>query len=45
LSEVGYTGPIHVELPRQAHDAVNVATRSYRFLADQTGGIQRRPTP
>jgi len=36
LGDVGYTGPLHVELPRQAHDAVNVATQSFRFLADQT---------
>jgi len=42
LGEVGYTGPIHVELPRQAHDAVDVATRSYQFLADQTARVQRR---
>lgn len=41
LNDVGYAGPIHVELPRQAHDAVYVATRSYQFLADQTARVRR----
>lgn len=32
LREVHYAGPVHVELPRHSHDAVNVARRSFEFL-------------
>jgi len=33
LSVVGYRGPVHVELSRHSHDAVNVAQRAYEFLS------------
>jgi L-ribulose-5-phosphate 3-epimerase len=32
LREVRYQGPVHVELSRHSHDAVNVAGQSYEFL-------------
>ena len=39
FSEIGYQGPVHVELPRHSHQAVEAAMRSYRFLQPliQTG--------
>lgn len=30
--EIGYRGGLHVELPRQSHDGVNVARKSHDFL-------------
>jgi len=33
LREIDYGGPVHVELPRQAHDAVRTARRAYAFLS------------
>ncbi len=32
LGEIGYRGPVHVELPRHSRNAVEVAGRSYEFL-------------
>lgn len=32
LKEADYAGPVHVELSRHGHDAVNIARRSYEFL-------------
>ncbi len=32
LREVNYRGPVHVELPRHSHNAVEVAKRAYDFL-------------
>lgn len=32
LREIDYGGPVHVELPRHSHDAVEVARRSHEFL-------------
>lgn len=32
LHEIDYRGPLHVELPRHSHDAVETAKRSYEFL-------------
>jgi len=32
LREINYAGPIHVELPRHSHNAVEVARRSFEFL-------------
>lgn len=32
LEEIGYTGGVHVELSRHAHDAVNTARRALAFL-------------
>lgn len=32
LSAITYRGPVHVELSRHSHDAVNVARRAYEFL-------------
>lgn len=32
LCEIGYPGPVHVELPRHSHNAVEVARRSFEFL-------------
>lgn len=37
LREVDYSGPLHVELPRHSHNAVEVATRSYEFLRRYIG--------
>lgn len=37
LREVDYLGPLHVELPRHSHNAVEVATRSYEFLRRYMG--------
>lgn len=33
LREVGYTGPLVVELSRHSHDAVNAARRAFEFLS------------
>ena len=33
LRQIDYTGPIHVELPRHSHNAVETARRAYKFLA------------
>jgi len=32
LREIDYAGPVHVELPRHSHNAVEVARRSFEFL-------------
>lgn len=32
LHEIDYRGPVHVELPRHSHDAVETARRSYEIL-------------
>jgi len=32
LREIDYPGPVHVELPRHSHNAVEVARRSFEFL-------------
>jgi L-ribulose-5-phosphate 3-epimerase len=32
LRAIDYAGPVHVELPRHSHDAVEAARRSFRFL-------------
>ncbi len=32
LREINYNGPIHVELPRHSHNAVEIARRSIEFL-------------
>ena len=32
LREIEYAGPVHVELSRHSHDAVNVARQSFEFL-------------
>lgn len=32
LREVNYAGPVHVELSRHSHDAVNAARKSHEFL-------------
>jgi len=32
LREINYVGPVHVELPRHSHNAVEVARRSFEFL-------------
>jgi sugar phosphate isomerase/epimerase len=32
LHEIDYPGPVHVELPRHSHNAVEVARRSFEFL-------------
>ena len=32
LRQIDYTGPIHVELPRHSHNAVETARRAYEFL-------------
>ncbi len=32
LHEIGFRGPLHVELSRHSHDAVNLARRSHEFL-------------
>jgi sugar phosphate isomerase/epimerase len=32
LSKIDYSGPLHVELPRHSHDAVDTARRSFEFL-------------
>ena len=32
LNEFRYTGPVHVELSRHSHDAVNVAEQAFEFL-------------
>jgi len=32
LREVNYAGPVHVELSRHSHDAVNAAIQAYHFL-------------
>ena len=34
LREIDYTGPVNVELSRHSHDAVRVATESYKFLTN-----------
>lgn len=33
LHEVGYTGPLIVELSRHSHDAINAARRAFEFLS------------
>ena len=33
LTEIEYDGPVHVELSRHSHDAVDVARRSFEFLS------------
>ncbi len=33
LSAIEYRGPVHVELARHSHDAVNTARRAYEFLS------------
>lgn len=33
LKEIGYRGPVHVELARHAHNAVSIAQASFDFLA------------
>ncbi len=37
LREVDYLGPLHVELPRHSHNAVEIARRSYEFLKSNIG--------
>lgn len=37
LNEIDYVGPVHVELSRHSHDAVNVARRSFEFLSSFPG--------
>ncbi len=32
LRETNYSGPVHVELPRHSHNAIEVARRSFEFL-------------
>lgn len=32
LREINYEGPVHIELSRHSHDAVDVARRSFEFL-------------
>jgi len=32
LRAIDYAGPLHVELPRHGHDAVEIARRSYEFM-------------
>ena len=32
LTQIDYQGPVHVELSRHSHDAVEAARRSYKFL-------------
>lgn len=32
LRDIDYSGPVHVELPRHSHNAVEVARRSFEFL-------------
>jgi L-ribulose-5-phosphate 3-epimerase len=34
LTEIGYTGGVHVELSRHSHDAVETARRALKFLHD-----------
>ncbi len=47
LHAIAYQGPIHVELPRFSHDAVETARRSYDFLrpllAQADAGRNRAP--
>ncbi|MHC4697571.1 MAG: sugar phosphate isomerase/epimerase family protein [Planctomycetota bacterium] len=33
LADVGYAGPLHVELPRHSHNAVEAARQSHEFLS------------
>lgn len=42
LHEIDYTGPVHVELSRHAHDAVRAATQAYTFLQAFVRGTSAR---
>lgn len=37
LAEIEYAGPVHVELSRHSHDAVETARRAYAFVHGVTG--------
>ena len=39
LSDVAYDGPVHVELSRHSHNAVETARRAYEFLQPYLTGI------
>lgn len=42
LREIDYQGPVHVELPRHAHDAVNTARAAWDFLRPFLGPTESR---
>jgi L-ribulose-5-phosphate 3-epimerase len=44
LNEVGYTGPVNVELSRHSHMGPEAARRAYDFLSPIVGRIPRQPS-
>ena len=37
LGEIAYSGPVHVELSRHSHNAVQAAQQAYTFLMPYIG--------
>lgn len=48
LGDIAYAGPVHVELSRHSHDAVNIARQSFEFLhsffSDATRDVPSPPS-